>query len=647
MIRAASAVPAVPAALAGPAPTGPAARPSEIRFWAAFLVTTRPYLMPVSGAAGLVGLAIAPPESLCYGRPRLRRALPLVRPRAGADRRLPDRHRRPLRAVPAARPRPRRKARRLRRQPRGAPRLRCRPRPREPLESPPRAPRRPRAPRLLAAQAEVLGRTAVQQRRRRAPPGDGPPLRGAVARPRFPEPAPPPGDGERLLLVRRLRAPRLPEGRRGGSSDGLRHAPRPVRSPGHRSRQPRPRLRRDRRLLAPRRPRRCRGREPRPPRPLGDRRGGTPRVARPRVERPPRRGREPRHRRLRSSRSSRSTSRRPRSSCPRSSSSFRPSSRSSSSPSSPAPAGSRCEPPRRLRPPEPGSGSRRRRSQARLRATGDRRAVRGGGGDPRQRRRLEGRRLRSPRPRREDVRRRRRRRDGPRAPGGARRDGRDRAARGAHARRRRARLEQRLRQAAPAGRFLVPLRLDAAHAVPRDLVRVRAIDPSGREITSLLAVSASAGVVAEGNALFNSVRRPRRWTGPAIACAALRAVRRHRDFTCRLTHDGREEEVPLSSLSVLKSPWLSGALRYDLPVAPDDGLFGVAVCAGMGRFRLLATLAGLLFGRFRNRPGTKSFLTTTLGVSADAPFLLEVDGEVERVVEATFDLLAWRVRVCA
>lgn len=193
----------------------------------------------------------------------------------------------------------------------------------------------------------------------------------------------------------------------------------------------------------------------------------------------------------------------------------------------------------------------------------------------------------------------------------------------------------------------VPLRLDTAHAAPRDLVRVRTIDPSGREWTSLLAVSASAGVVAEGNALFNSGRAPRQWAGPAIACAALRAIRRHHDIPVRLTHDGREEELALSSLSVLKSPWLSGALRYDLPVAPDDGFFGVAVCAGMGRVRLLATLAGLLFGRFRSRTGTKSFLTTTLGVSAAAPFLLEIDGEVERVVEATFDLLAWRVRVCA
>ncbi len=67
MIAAFSTVPAAPAVLADPGPTEPAARPSEIRFWDAFLVTMRPYLLPVSGAAGLVGLAIAPPESLVTG----------------------------------------------------------------------------------------------------------------------------------------------------------------------------------------------------------------------------------------------------------------------------------------------------------------------------------------------------------------------------------------------------------------------------------------------------------------------------------------------------------------------------------------------------------------------------------------------------
>jgi diacylglycerol kinase family enzyme len=67
----------------------------------------------------------------------------------------------------------------------------------------------------------------------------------------------------------------------------------------------------------------------------------------------------------------------------------------------------------------------------------------------------------------------------------------------------------------------------------------------------------------------------------------------------------------------------------------------------MGKLRLLRTLVGLLFGRFRGRPGTRSFFTTSIAVSADAPFLLEVDGEVGQVVEASFDLFAPRIRVCA
>lgn len=62
-----AAAPALPAPCAAPSPSGRAARPWERRFWSAFLVTMRPYLLPVSGAAGLVGLAIAPPRNPAAG----------------------------------------------------------------------------------------------------------------------------------------------------------------------------------------------------------------------------------------------------------------------------------------------------------------------------------------------------------------------------------------------------------------------------------------------------------------------------------------------------------------------------------------------------------------------------------------------------
>jgi diacylglycerol kinase family enzyme len=193
----------------------------------------------------------------------------------------------------------------------------------------------------------------------------------------------------------------------------------------------------------------------------------------------------------------------------------------------------------------------------------------------------------------------------------------------------------------------IPFRLDVDRAMPRDLGRVRWVDVEGRDRESVLVVSASAGVVAEGNALFTSCPLGRLLPSLAIAIAALRAIARNRSSRFFLRHDESQEQIELSSLSVLKTQWLSGSLRYDLPVAADDGFFGVALCEAMGRRRLLGTLAGLARGHFTGHPGTRTFRTAALEVGADAPFLLEIDGEVGLVRRAAFELFPERLLACA
>lgn len=193
----------------------------------------------------------------------------------------------------------------------------------------------------------------------------------------------------------------------------------------------------------------------------------------------------------------------------------------------------------------------------------------------------------------------------------------------------------------------IPLRLDIDRAAPRDLGRIRWLDAEGRDRESVLVVSASVGVVAEGNALFSSCRLGRRLPSLAMAVAAVRAIARHGPSRAFLRHDGREEEIHYSSLSVLKTPWLSGSLRYDIPIAADDGLLGVGLCEAMGRRRLLGTLAGLARGRFAGRPGTRAFRTAALDFGADTPFLLEIDGEVGSARSATFDVFPERLLACA
>jgi diacylglycerol kinase family enzyme len=193
----------------------------------------------------------------------------------------------------------------------------------------------------------------------------------------------------------------------------------------------------------------------------------------------------------------------------------------------------------------------------------------------------------------------------------------------------------------------IPFRLDVDRAAPRDLGRIRWVDAEGRDRESVLVVSASAGVVAEGNALFSSCQLGRHLPSLAIAVAALRAIARHSSSRVLLRHDGEQEQIELSSLSVLKTQWLSGSLRYDIPVVADDGLFGVALCEARGRRRLLETLAGLARGRFIGRPGTRAFKTAALEIRANTPFLLEIDGEISSARHATFDLFPERLLACA
>jgi diacylglycerol kinase (ATP) len=193
----------------------------------------------------------------------------------------------------------------------------------------------------------------------------------------------------------------------------------------------------------------------------------------------------------------------------------------------------------------------------------------------------------------------------------------------------------------------IPLRLEAAHASARDLGSVRWVRPDGSAGETVLVVSASVGAAAEGNALFARSSSRGLFPGASIAAASLRAVAAHRPFPMRVELDGSAFELSLSSLSVLKTPWLSGSLRFDLPALPADGLLWVALFEGRGRLRLLAALAALARGRFRGREGNRAFAVRSLSLSSDRPFLLEVDGEVETVVSATFHLFPWRLRACA
>jgi len=197
----------------------------------------------------------------------------------------------------------------------------------------------------------------------------------------------------------------------------------------------------------------------------------------------------------------------------------------------------------------------------------------------------------------------------------------------------------------------IPVKTNPDKSILRDVCRARYIAADGSEHRRHFIVSASMGATAEANAFFNSGDRIQRWlkprwTGGAILYSALATIATYRNIPARLNLDGEEFDCGITNLSVLKTPYLSGSFRFDTPVAKDDGLLSVNLCAGLTRWATLGALADLARGKFMGRPGRTHRQARRLTVRPERPAALELDGEVIVIREVVFDVLDERIREC-
>ena len=197
----------------------------------------------------------------------------------------------------------------------------------------------------------------------------------------------------------------------------------------------------------------------------------------------------------------------------------------------------------------------------------------------------------------------------------------------------------------------VPVLIEARRAAPRDIVRCGYVDAAGSHEAFML-ISASLGIAAAANARFSQTTFAaqllrRASTTAAIAWAVARTVATWRNLPAIVRIDQNEPaRTALSSLSVLKTQWLSGRLRFGHPIEPASGDFDVALAAGLGRMRLLADILALLRGRFDERPGHRRQRARSLDVRLDASAPLELDGEIVAAREVAFDMFAERIQLC-
>jgi len=144
----------------------------------------------------------------------------------------------------------------------------------------------------------------------------------------------------------------------------------------------------------------------------------------------------------------------------------------------------------------------------------------------------------------------------------------------------------------------------------------------------------SFGVTADANNLFNEkdlvIRLTKRFfTNLSIIYAAIKTIVLHKNIPFEISYDNNQLSSELSSLSIIKTPYLAGILKYDQTIERNDAKLGVNLCENMTRFELVKTVIALSRSKFTGRPKCKSFKAEKITLHFPEIVNIEIDGEVK------------------
>jgi diacylglycerol kinase (ATP) len=199
----------------------------------------------------------------------------------------------------------------------------------------------------------------------------------------------------------------------------------------------------------------------------------------------------------------------------------------------------------------------------------------------------------------------------------------------------------------------IPVRMDWQNASACDVIAVRYQNGGDALSTRYCLINASIGVTAEANALYNSRARFIALVQSisheaAVVASALQTIVFYRNIAAEISLDRRPARAfEITNLGVIKNPHFAGGLCYDTAVRPNDGRFGINLCAGMTKWEAVKTLLRLYQKDFSGHPKTFSWFGRESGLESLTPFALEMDGEVVKTDRAYFRILPGLIRCCA
>ena len=198
----------------------------------------------------------------------------------------------------------------------------------------------------------------------------------------------------------------------------------------------------------------------------------------------------------------------------------------------------------------------------------------------------------------------------------------------------------------------IPFKLDFGATVRHDVCLLTYRDEANELQSRRWIINASIGTTAEANHFFNHPNRTLGWLKRALpslamAYAALRTILAFKSRKMVITLDENETVYTrVKNLGIVKNPHFTGSLSYDSPYEPGGGHFYVHLLKRVAPLRLVATLLGLLRGKFNGKKGTHSWRATRVRVESEGLFAVEGDGEVVMARRAYFSIVPDLLPVC-
>lgn len=197
----------------------------------------------------------------------------------------------------------------------------------------------------------------------------------------------------------------------------------------------------------------------------------------------------------------------------------------------------------------------------------------------------------------------------------------------------------------------IPCRINFSRALPRDVgvIKYR----SGTQfLHKYFLLNASIGVTAQANDYFNKPDKflsflKVHFKAFAIIYAALRTILTYKNCEVQIIVNPDEAYCfPVSNLSIVKSPNISGNLSYPIEADYQNGLFDIFLAHSMNSIELIGLLKFLSKNSFPKNNKTVHSKSSKIKLKASEKFLIEFDGEIISTNYAEFSILSKFINIC-